>query len=83
MGLEIQDGAVASSVKGTSCGTDKMKDLGPRTSKLTKPQGKEAPKDMIYYAQKRSGTLRTEQPSHSEGKHQQQPDMQAATHSEH
>lgn len=50
-GLEIQDGAAAFSVKGTPHGTDKMKDLGPKTSKLTKPQDKDAPKDMIYYAQ--------------------------------
>lgn len=79
-GPELQDGAAALAVKGTPRGQDKQ---SFKSSKLPKPPNKDPPKDMVYYAQKLSGTVGAEKPSRSGGSQHKQTGMQAASVPDH
>lgn len=64
-GPEIQDGASGITLKGTPRGKDRMKDLGPKVHKQLKSQGKEAPRDMVYYTQMMNRLTGADKAGHS------------------
>ena len=86
-GPDFQDGAAALSVKGTPRGADKMKEHGPKQQRPPKSQGKEAPRDMLYYTQKLNGQAGADsggRPKHSDSELNETQAMEAifAEHSE-
>lgn len=65
MDMEIQDDADTPQAQGTACGSTKQHEGSGKSHTAQKHQGKDQPRDMLYYTQKLQGAGCLNPPSHT------------------